>query len=35
MYSFPSLETFSMELVGLATLLCVSTVPKEARIDLA
>jgi hypothetical protein len=33
--SSPSLETFSLELVGLAALLCVSTTLKEMRISLS
>jgi len=34
-HSFPSLETLSLGAVGYATLLCISTLPKEVRIDLA
>jgi hypothetical protein len=34
-FSFPLLETFSLELVGFATLLRVSAAPKEGRKDLA
>jgi hypothetical protein len=34
-YSFPSLETFSLELFRLAALLHGSNVPEEVRIDLA
>jgi hypothetical protein len=33
--SFPSLDTFSVELVGLATLLYASTALKDVRIDIA
>ena len=33
--NFPSPEPLSMGVVGLDSLLCVSTVPKELRIDLA
>jgi hypothetical protein len=33
--SFPFVESFSLELVGFATLLCVSTTLNEMRINLA
>jgi hypothetical protein len=35
MCNFPSLESLSVGVVGIATLLYVSTIPKDVRIDLA